>query len=98
LHIETSLIGIGSIWRTCNGSAANEKVSWLERPSILSWISSLPAKLFPTSTVQNTAWGDTAWGDTAGRPLGARGTLKHHSLDLYGGHVMVQRQLIQYLG
>jgi hypothetical protein len=36
LHIETSLIG--SIWRTWNGSAATDKVSWLEMPSILGWI------------------------------------------------------------
>jgi hypothetical protein len=71
-------------------------VSWLERPSILSWISSLPAKHFPTA-VQNMLWLHKAWGDTAGPP-GAGCKLKHHSLELdpsFGGHVMVQQQLIR---
>ncbi len=96
MHIETSLIGI--IWRTMNGSAATDKVSWLERPSILSWISSLPAKHFPTA-VQNTLWLNKAWGDTAGPP-GAGCTLKHHSLELnpFGGHGMIQQQMIRCLG
>jgi hypothetical protein len=62
-------------------------VSWLEIPSFLaqSWQST--AKLFTTS-VQNTAWIDT---DGNGPP-GACSTLKHHSLDPYGGHEMVQQK------
>jgi hypothetical protein len=46
---------------------------------------------FPTA-VQNTAWGDTAG------PPGAGCTLEHRSFNLYGGHGMVQQQLIRCLG
>jgi hypothetical protein len=38
-----------------------------------------------------------AWYDTDGPP-GAGCTLNHHSLDPYGGHGMVQQQLIRCLG
>jgi hypothetical protein len=38
-----------------------------------------------------------AWCDTDGPP-GAGFTLNHHSLDSYGGHGMVQQQLIRCLG
>jgi hypothetical protein len=60
-------------------------VSWLELPSFLaqSWQST--AKLLTTS-VQNTAWIDTDG------PPGACSTSKHHSLDPYGGHEMVQQK------
>jgi hypothetical protein len=86
---ETSLIG--SIWRTWSGSAATDKVSWLEMPSILGWIEVTDAKLFPAA-VQNTAWHDTDG------PPGAGFAFKHHSLDPYGGNGMVQQQLIRCHG
>jgi hypothetical protein len=45
-------------------------------------------QLFPAAT-QNMAWGDTDG------PPGAGCTLKHHSLDPYGGHGMAQQQPIR---
>jgi hypothetical protein len=71
-------------------SAAPDKVSWLEIPSFSAQSWQHTAKLFTTS-VQNMAWIDT---DGYGPP-GACSTLKHHSLDPYGGHEMVQQQLIR---
>jgi hypothetical protein len=71
--------------------AATDKVSWLEMPSILAESWQHTAKLLTTS-VQNTAWIDTDG------PPGACNTLKHHSLDPYGGHEIVQQQLIRCHG
>jgi hypothetical protein len=72
--------------RTYNGSAAFDVAFLLETPSIWAWVCCTPAKLFPTA-VQNTVWGDTDG------PPGAGCTFKHHSLDPYGEHEMVQQHL-----
>jgi hypothetical protein len=61
-------------------------MSWLEMPSIFVQSWQHTAKLLTTSVQK------VAWIDTDGLP-GACSTSKHHSLDPYGGHEMVQQQL-----
>jgi hypothetical protein len=71
-------------------------VSWLEISSILDWILGDRCQMFPICS-PSCITRHGICGDTDGPP-GAGCTLKHHSLDPYGGHGMVQQQLTRCHG